>query len=66
MDERVEGQAPEQLRRAVAEPVRREGVAELVDREADEEEDRHGDERGGIEVQSEHGNSGCGRGSRIW
>ena len=43
MGDRVERQPPEQLRRAVAEPVRRECVAEFVDRQTDEQHDRDDD-----------------------
>ena len=39
MDDRVERQPAEQLGRPVAEPVGRQGVGELVDREGDEQED---------------------------
>ena len=42
--DRVERQPPEQLGRAVAEPIGRQRVAELVDREADEQHDRDDDD----------------------
>ena len=42
--DRVERQAPEQLGRPVAEPVRGEGMGELVDREPDEQHDRDDDD----------------------
>ena len=44
MGDRVERQPPDQLGGAVAQPIGREGVGELVDREADEQHDRDDDD----------------------
>ncbi len=44
------------------EPVGDQRVAELVDGEADQEEDRHGDDGRRIESEAEHGHSGYGPG----
>ena len=57
MGDRVERQASEQLRRPVAEAIRRQSVAEFVDRQPDEQHDAD-DDRGGkntFEVQSAPG-----------
>ena len=51
MGDRIERQPPEHLGRAVAEPVGRERVAELVDRQSDEQHDAD-DDRGRDDVVS--------------
>ena len=43
MRDRIDRQAPEKLRSPVTEPERRESVAELVDRQPDEQHDRDDD-----------------------
>ncbi len=54
MDDGVEGQAAEQLGRAVAEAIRHQSVRELVDREGHQDEDDNHQDRRRIEVETEH------------
>ncbi len=49
MDDGIERQPAEHLGRPVPEPVRDEGVGELVDRERHEQEDRDQDDRAGVD-----------------
>ncbi len=64
--DRVEGQAPEQLRRGVTQQVRGGGVGELVHGERDQQEDRDHDEVDGLDVEQGQSSLAWCLGTRVW